>query len=313
MCTVISTEAVPPGERIAYWHEKMLEAFCADVQVAPRAHAPLRAVARVHALGPLLLMDLQGEGFDARCRVLEGGSEVVVLVPVAGAGTVRQCGQEIALDAGHFCVMPGAIEAQLVFPQAFRVIALGLRRQRLPAIHRRGGGLAPIGVPVAGDSAALFVQFVAALAVHHEDLAARHCTRIPDTILELLDAILLSQLGVRSLSQRECRHRERIARLVERELRNPALDIPYIARGVGLSARHVHRLFAGDALPLMQWVQELRLKNCYLELSQSATRPIGEVALSWGFNDQAHFSRVFRHRFGMAPSALRASRGKRRP
>jgi len=35
-------------------------------------------------------------------------------------------------------------------------------------------------------------------------------------------------------------------------------------------------------------------------------RTIGEIALSWGFNDPSHFSYAFKKRYGMAPKAWRA-------
>jgi AraC-like DNA-binding protein len=40
---------------------------------------------------------------------------------------------------------------------------------------------------------------------------------------------------------------------------------------------------------------------------------ITEIALSTGFNNPAHFSRVFKARFGMSPSEYRASAALRDP
>ena len=37
-----------------------------------------------------------------------------------------------------------------------------------------------------------------------------------------------------------------------------------------------------------------------------AARSISEIAVAWGFNDAAHFSRAFRARFGRSPRELRA-------
>jgi AraC-like DNA-binding protein len=43
------------------------------------------------------------------------------------------------------------------------------------------------------------------------------------------------------------------------------------------------------------------------ELREDAqgTRPITEIALSWGFTNLSHFSRVFRDHAGMSPSEFR--------
>jgi AraC-like DNA-binding protein len=32
---------------------------------------------------------------------------------------------------------------------------------------------------------------------------------------------------------------------------------------------------------------------------------VGEIALSWGFNDHSHFSRAFRKRYGVSPKDWR--------
>ena len=42
-----------------------------------------------------------------------------------------------------------------------------------------------------------------------------------------------------------------------------------------------------------------------LEDPRQRARSITEIALRWGFNDSAHFSRTFRARFGLSPRAVR--------
>jgi len=39
---------------------------------------------------------------------------------------------------------------------------------------------------------------------------------------------------------------------------------------------------------------------------EHAARSITDIALSWGYNDPAHFSRVFRKQSGATPSEWRA-------
>jgi AraC-like DNA-binding protein len=54
----------------------------------------------------------------------------------------------------------------------------------------------------------------------------------------------------------------------------------------------------------MQWVLEQRLQASRSELAGRGTRPVAEVAWTWGFASPAHFSRTFRRRFGQPPSAV---------
>ena len=80
---------------------------------------------------------------------------------------------------------------------------------------------------------------------------------------------------------------------------------------LGISARHLHRVYATEQQTLMRTIREARLDRCYQDLTSAELRlmTINEIALSWGFNDQAHFSRHFRLRFGMTAGQARAKPG----
>ena len=66
---------------------------------------------------------------------------------------------------------------------------------------------------------------------------------------------------------------------------------------------------SGESETLMRQIWEDRLRHCREDLvsTELRRRSISEIAYSWGFRDAAHFSRMFRHRFGETPSALRRS------
>src|ERR1700761_4411773 len=49
--------------------------------------------------------------------------------------------------------------------------------------------------------------------------------------------------------------------------------------------------------------------RCQAELDGADTETsITEIAYRWGFNDSAHFSRLFKASFGMSPTQYRSSR-----
>ena len=92
-----------------------------------------------------------------------------------------------------------------------------------------------------------------------------------------------------------------------RHLRDPELSIDGIARALNCSRRHLYNAFAGDDDTLAGYIQRQRLQACVRELGQpgSAARPITEIALSCGFSNLSHFSRVFREHTAMSPSEFR--------
>lgn len=97
-----------------------------------------------------------------------------------------------------------------------------------------------------------------------------------------------------------------IKTIISDHLSNPGLGPEFIADRVGISIRHLNRLFAAEEASIADYIRSERLAAAHRDLSalrQGAT--IGEVAYRWGFSDLAHFSRVFRQHFGVTPSDVR--------
>jgi AraC-like DNA-binding protein len=104
-----------------------------------------------------------------------------------------------------------------------------------------------------------------------------------------------------------------ILKYIDAHLTETTLRPAEIAAELNLSVRHVHRLFSAQGSTLARWIQEQRLRHCRSDLEDPRLRAksITEIAFFWGFNDSAHFSRVFKQRFGICPRVFRAraSRG----
>jgi AraC family transcriptional regulator len=84
------------------------------------------------------------------------------------------------------------------------------------------------------------------------------------------------------------------------------LSLRALAAKAGLSPFHLHRLFSAEAgETAKQFALRLRLDRAAVMLIQSR-EPIVEIALANGFQSHEVFSRTFRRRFGMSPSAYRA-------
>lgn len=112
-------------------------------------------------------------------------------------------------------------------------------------------------------------------------------------------------------SAREIDHREetwaRIRKAIESRLGDPSLTPRDIAAALGISTRHLHRLFSGADLTVAEWVRCRRLQRCRADLANPRLRDrtITEIALFWGFSDSSHFSRCFKSEFGVSARAFR--------
>jgi AraC family transcriptional activator of tynA and feaB len=100
----------------------------------------------------------------------------------------------------------------------------------------------------------------------------------------------------------------RIEDFIEIHLAEPRLGPGEIAAAIGISVRHLHRLFTRTGGTIADSIRERRLQQCRSDLAnpRMRERTITEIAFSWGFSDSAHFSRSFKRQFGICPTTFRA-------
>jgi AraC-like DNA-binding protein len=100
----------------------------------------------------------------------------------------------------------------------------------------------------------------------------------------------------------------RMASYIENHLAESDLGPPKIASAMGISVRHVHRVFSSRGCSVADWIRERRLCQCRSDLSDPrlSRKNITDIAFFWGFNDSAHFSRSFKKQYGLCPRAFRS-------
>lgn len=83
------------------------------------------------------------------------------------------------------------------------------------------------------------------------------------------------------------------------------LRLDVVARAAQLSPFHFHRVFqalVGETLA--DFVKRLRLEKSLLMMAHTRKPSLTTIALSCGFSSSSDFSRCFKQRFGVAPSAF---------
>jgi AraC-like DNA-binding protein len=100
--------------------------------------------------------------------------------------------------------------------------------------------------------------------------------------------------------------RERAKAYIGRHIREADLSVDGIAAAVGCSKRYLHLVFNAGEETVSEYVWRQRLEGCRAELSDPTLRlTLTQIAYAWGFNSSAHFSRAFKGRYGLPPSAHR--------
>ncbi|HXF03365.1 MAG TPA: AraC family transcriptional regulator [Arthrobacter sp.] len=94
---------------------------------------------------------------------------------------------------------------------------------------------------------------------------------------------------------------------IRNHLHRADLSVSEIARGIGISARHLARAFAAEQTTVGKELLETRLRIAADRLAdpQFRSAAVGEIAASAGFASAAHFSRSFKQAYGHTPREAR--------
>jgi AraC-like DNA-binding protein len=169
----------------------------------------------------------------------------------------------------------------------------------------RIAGGSPIGALLAGTLATL-ARERRRFAPPEAEAVGRHALDLLATSLEAT-----SEAGAAVFSRGSAALLMRINAYLRDNLADPALVPARVAAAHGISVRHVHRLFRESGDSVAAAIRRGRLDRCRADLEdpRQRARSITEIALRWGFNDSAHFSRAFKGRFGASPRAVRKRSG----
>jgi AraC-like DNA-binding protein len=159
----------------------------------------------------------------------------------------------------------------------------------------------------AGPGATLF-RVSRSLYQDAEMWKAEERTAALEAYFNILSACIDPSKATVSGGQRCAELSSRIQSFIEAHLTEPATGPAEIAAAVGISVRHLHRLFSLRGCTVGDWIRCRRLLQCRRDLADPRlrNRSITEVAFFWGFSDSAHFSRCFRTQFGICPRAFRS-------
>jgi AraC-like DNA-binding protein len=142
--------------------------------------------------------------------------------------------------------------------------------------------------------------------------AARDADPVPVDETTLLD--LLAALTGGTARDPSAAHRAAAQTYIEHHLREPGLSADTVAAAIGVSTRHLSRVFAAAGTGFPRYVLRRRLETAraMLEGPAATSMTIAEVAHHCGFASAAHFSSAFTTHFGETASDVRRAAAARR-
>ena len=146
--------------------------------------------------------------------------------------------------------------------------------------------------------------------------ATRSVQPVPADERTVLDLVAVLAVGVRAA--RPAAYRAAARTFIEEHLADPGLGADQVAAAIGISERHLSRVFAADATSVPRYVlsRRLELARALLAAGHSGRSAAGQgwdsvadLAARCGFVSTTYFSHVFRKQFGRrAGEILRESR-----
>lgn len=105
-------------------------------------------------------------------------------------------------------------------------------------------------------------------------------------------------------------HPTRVTQLkqfIATHLHDPDLTVEMLANNLHLSKRYIQKLFADQNSTVNRYIWQERITKCKIDLANPllANMPIRDIAFSWGFRSNAHFSRMFKQVSGQTPKTYR--------
>ena len=95
---------------------------------------------------------------------------------------------------------------------------------------------------------------------------------------------------------------------IARHLNDADLQPERVAQAIGVSGRHLNRLFdVGAGATVARYIRQQRLEAARRDLADErlASLDVAAIACKWGFSNQSHFTRLFRQTYGLPPGQAR--------
>jgi AraC-like DNA-binding protein len=312
VAVVLDTRSSVPDRRLAVWQDIVCDTFVGLDCDSDMREAFWGAVSQ-SAVGPAAFTQVDScaqRVFRTPSRIARA-SEDYVLVALGNHGVngVYQDGREAVVAAGEFVIYDTTRPYELRFDDSFSQTILQMPRKLLQ--QRIGAFDALTATTFSSDRPLerLAYEFLLGMSKTVDRVDPATAGRLLDQGLDLIAMAFADRMQARSSDQSF--HRSallyRLKNYILTHLRDPELSMSRAAAAVGISPRYAGDLMADEQHSFRSYVQTQRLERCRRDLSDPAhaARHISDIAFAWGFNDLAHFSRIFKQRFGASPREWR--------
>jgi AraC-like DNA-binding protein len=271
---------------------------------------PLVSALTTGSLGSLNVFEVTGSAVDVhRTRATIRRSDpglVKVMVQLGGRGLVAQRDRRAVLAPGDFIVYDTSEPYLLRLENDYSLFVVTFPRT---ALKMSANGISSItAIPVRADHwvGAAVSTFLSGLRQGLSSSSLNPNPRFEEAAIDLICASVTNHAsqtnrapGATILASAKS--------FIDRHHADPALDTSMVAAAHHMSTRCLQKLFATAGITVAGYIKERRLERCRYDLEDRRLLRdcIGTICARHGYVDSAHFSRLFKSRYGLSPRAFR--------
>ncbi|WP_099331968.1 helix-turn-helix domain-containing protein [Actinomyces minihominis] len=259
--------------------------------------------------------------------IVEGDSHTVIRTPslisqgrenfykvalqLEGGGHVAQGKREVSLNPGALTLYETGHPYTLELLDGSRTFVMMVPTSLVQIPRESVSELVTLRLDEAGSLGSLVTSHLHNLAASPGLISGPAGGQLTRGTLDLLLALLSGELAVRTVvvTPRQELFKE-ILYYLEDNLAQLDLTSQMVANAHFISIRTLQDLFQENGTTVSAWLRNQRLEKCREELLDPAhsDRSVGLIASRWGFQNPAHFSRVYRDKYDETPSQTRSKR-----
>jgi AraC-like DNA-binding protein len=319
----VDVATLPAADRFGYWSELIAQQAAAQLISSEHA-ADFGAWSQVVDLGSIRLTSFRYPSLDTVRTprlIRQSDPELYQLaLPTTGRSSIEQERSRSALRSTDFTLLDSSRPHKASHspsnssrpqgPQLATSITVLIPHRALPLPANKVGELCAARLPAGEGMGALTAQYLLRLANHPEQYEQAQAPVLGRTALNLIAAMIAKQLSITSMLPTEVRDsalRVSINTFIGTHLGDKDLNPDTVAAAHYISPRTLRRLFGAEQTSVSAEIRNRRLERCRHELENPKLHdtPVRAIGARWGFRERAHFNKVFKQQYGMAPLEYR--------
>ncbi|MCO8275557.1 helix-turn-helix domain-containing protein [Actinoplanes sp. TRM 88003] len=224
-----------------------------------------------------------------------------------GTATVSQSGHQVRLEPEQMALYDPALPYDIQLDQRWSFLVLTFPRDGLSLPSNFVRRAMRQTHPFSAGPGAVLAGFAAA-ALRQCGLDGTCATRLGEAGLHLIAGALATTTPDDGTATADTQ-RQQVLEYARKHLSEADLTHDRVAAAYRMAPRTLHRLFEHEPHTVTEYIRLQRLEAARRDLAAPMLShlSIARVAARWQFSSQAHFTRAFQARFGVAPSTVRVS------